>query len=260
MVTHDGLGQSGAVGDAQQVDLVVSQCDADVGDIGGVGRRVVLREVDAVVGEAVPTRLDGLVLSGEILGVREVIVEQLVREVELLHAVQVRFGEADAALVEEDEVAGLGERLEHLVERELQGHQGLTARPAVEIEDRVVGGGSYFGFDDRHCDAHSLAAGLGPVLGNGDEPTGDLAPARLGEAARVLLEDGAVATRGRLGRGRCRVGCRRRGGARRWNTRGAWRRIVRRAAGGEHEGERGDGDEASMHGREPIGPRRLCSG
>ena len=83
--------------------------------------------------------LDGLELTLEVAGVRQILIEELVGEVEILGALERWLRETDTALVEEDEVPGLGVGLEDLGDGELQRFERLAAgTPVVYVRGQMI--------------------------------------------------------------------------------------------------------------------------
>ena len=265
IVAHDAQRQARAVRGAPQVHLVVTQRQPQVLDIGGVGRAVIVRQVSnsiqvlLAIPNCLQKQLRCLVLCEQLA--IHLHVEQVQPQLGYAGAVEGRLGEAHPALVEEDEVATLGQdRGKEDVKGQEEVLESAAPRPAGQVDDRVRMGGPTGRVKDGHSQPEGAAVRVGAVLGYAQVAAVDgvalnLARRQLHGAGHLLEGRGLCRGLGRRG-GNGRVG-RRRGGSG-WRGGGSGRLHHRRrcsgwlAATGQQQRER-------EHSEQDLGLHRSFS-
>ena len=227
MVPHHGERQPGAVGDAVQVPVLVTEGSPEIGNVRRRCRRVEQAQVHALVLQPVATRLDRIDLAGYVVIGGKHIVEQLEIELSRFGASQRRLGIPGPTLVEHHEISIDQVGPEAILERERDRFQGIATGSTLEIDDRVGLGVRVIGGENGDVQTHLGALGIRAVGRDHQIATADLALHGDGKAAIGLLEPWwRGGSRSLVGRGVSRLD----GRCRRDRSRGG--------TGGDHGGNR----------------------
>jgi hypothetical protein len=137
VVTGHNLRHTGPKRNAVQVDLLVTQQLNDVADIGCHGGGRILRQADALAGQAVPAGFDGRPISGSPVFEIRFLAQLQVKLVEQLRAIEGRGGLAEAAPIEDQHLSLVQQRANKTFEISGCPFNGAGARPTVQINERV---------------------------------------------------------------------------------------------------------------------------